>query len=813
MASLARNIPEALRRMSAWVVWKYVREVDADGSVDWDKPPVNARTHALASSTNPATWSRFDHALEALQRGGYDGLGVCLAPRPLEEGEVDALVGVDLDKMRNPETGEVEPWALEVVRELDSYTEVSPSGTGLRIFCLGRLPKGRRKKAGFEMYEHGRYVTVTGQILDGARPAVEARSAALAALHARMFPPQPAGGASAPAGAPRTPSPLSDFEIVEQASAAANGEKFRRLWAGDHSEYGSPSEADLALVNELVFWVGPDAARVDELFRASGLFRSKWNNREDYRARTIAKALEGRTAFYSPQGDGHGRSKICISGSVRLVEPPWPEPPHKLAFHGLVGEIVHILGPASEADPVALAAQLLAGFGNIIGRSAHCVVEADRHYGNEFVVLVGRTAKGRKGVSWGRVQALLKAADPSWAEDRVQSGISSGEGVIWAVRDPITKMERVKERGKLVRYEEVEADPGVKDKRLFLLEPEFAVVLKRLEQQGNIVSPVLRQAWDSGELRTLTKNSPARATGAHISLVGHITIEELRRYLTATESANGFGNRPLWFCVQRSKFLPEGGTVDKKALEKAHKALCDAVAFARSQAEMKRDDEARALWRTAYKDLSADRPGLAGAMAGRAEAHVLRLSLLFALLDRSKLIRRPHLLAALTLWEYSERSIQYIFGDALGDALADNILQLLRATPGGLTRNELRDFFGRHQSSERMSQALALLQMQGLIRCERQDTSGRPAERWFATPATGGVRGLSALSTLIAQSEPVNNDTPQLKLINGPDCGEVSSTPEQGCAESAESAERSGDWFAENETYESTRTPWDEEAA
>src|SRR5262249_58645497 len=131
----------------------------------------------------------------------------------------------------------------------------------------------------------------------------------------------------------------------------------------------------------------------------------------------------------------------------------------------------------------------------------------DTHYLNEFVVLVGKTAKGRKGTSWSHVERLLLAAEEQWARERIQSGLSSGEGLIWHVRDPIMKRERIKERGEPVRYEEVEADPGIADKRLCVVEPELANVLKQTERQGNTLSPVLRQAWDGSDLRSMTKNS------------------------------------------------------------------------------------------------------------------------------------------------------------------------------------------------------------------------------------------------------------------------------------------------------------------
>jgi hypothetical protein len=314
----------------------------------------------------------------------------------------------------------------------------------------------------------------------------------------------------------------------------------------------------------------------------------------------------------------------------------------------------------------------------------------------------------------------------------VQTGLSSGEGLIWAVRDPIPKRERVKERGEAVRYEEVEADPGVSDKRLLVLEPEFANVLKQTERQGNTLSAVLRQAWDGGDLRTLTKNSPARATGAHVALVGHITGEELRRYLTQTESANGFANRHLFLCADRSKALPEGGRPDPGEWEALRAELVEALAFARSVEEVVRDEEARAIWHEVYGPLSQGKPGLAGALLARAEAHVMRLAMIYALMDRSAVITAPHLLAALALWDYAERSVYHVFGDGLGDPVADDVLRLLRGSPDGLTRTDLMHYFGRHQSSDRIGRALGLLRQHRLVRFERQETAGRPAERWFA---------------------------------------------------------------------------------
>jgi hypothetical protein len=160
--------------------------------------------------------------------------------------------------------------------------------------------------------------------------------------------------------------------------------------------------------------------------------------------------------------------------------------------------------------------------------------------------------------------------------------------------------------------------------------------------------------------------------------------------------------------------------------------LAKALAFAAKVGEVARDESARKVWAEVYEPLSAGRPGLAGALLGRAEAHVMRLALIYALMDLATEIGPQHLLAATALWDYVERSVYFIFGDWLGDPVADDLLRLLRSSPGGLTRTELRDYFQRNQSSDRIGRALGLLLQHQLARRETVQTGGRPTERWFA---------------------------------------------------------------------------------
>jgi hypothetical protein len=415
-----------------------------------------------------------------------------------------------------------------------------------------------------------------------------------------------------------------------------------------------------------------------------------------------------------------------------LPEREWPEPLAPEAFVGPLADYVRVVEPATESDPAAVLLQALVMFGNVIGRTAFLPVEADQHYANEFLAVVGETAGGRKGTAAGVAKAAFALADASWLSDRTASGLSSGEGLIWFVRDAIEKMEKVKKKGQ-VWYEKVVADPGVEDKRAMVIEPEFVGALKQTERHGNTLSAVIRQGWESGNLRTLTKNSPAKATGAHISIIGHITETELKKYLTEVETANGFANRFLWAVVKRSKFLPKAPPIDMAVANAARTAIAAAVAFAKVQRQVGRDADAEALWGEVYPVLERDRVGLTGAMLARAASHVNRLSLIYALSECSPVIQVRHLAAAVAVWEFTERSVAYLFGDSTGDGIADDALALMRACPTGISRGDISTYFNRHVSSDRLSQALRTLVRLGRARFEIIETGGRPAERWYAT--------------------------------------------------------------------------------
>jgi len=452
------------------------------------------------------------------------------------------------------------------------------------------------------------------------------------------------------------------------------------------------------------------------------------------------KALDAALP-YSRKAVADVRDWLGIASSTRtnpnrdpvLTVPEWPDPPAPEAYHGLAGELVATIEPHSEAAAVALLVQLLAMFGNSVGRGPHFVAEADRHGANIFPVLVGVSSKGRKGSSLSQIKSLFQEADAAWASGCIQSGLSSGEGLIWAVRDAIERREPVKKGSRVIGYQIVISDHGVADKRLLDLETEFASVLRTLGREGNTLSATIRQAWDSGDLRILTKNSPAKASGAHISIIGHITRDELRRYLGTTEVGNGFANRFLWVCAQRSKCLPEGGRPADADLHPLINQLREALQFSKDIEVMQRSEKARALWLKVYPKLSEGHPGMLGAVTSRAESQVMRLACIYALLDRKSSILFQHLKAALALWKYCEASARYIFGGSLGDPTADSLLAAIRAGAEGLTRTQIRDHFQRNRSANDIDRALGMLMEHGLVGRRRgEQHDGRPAELWTA---------------------------------------------------------------------------------
>lgn len=296
-------IPAALVEREQWVCW---REEDRDGKPT--KVPVMPTSGAFASTTDPDTWTGFETALEFLETGEADGVGFVFS-------EDDPIVGVDLDDCREPETAAVDSPAQDIIERLDSYTEVSPSGTGFHVLVAGVLPDGRNRRGSVELYDSARFFTVTGDHVDGTPARVARRQDALDAIHRDYVQDDeqgtadpgspPAGGGAAHADPGSDAVDLEDTEVLENARTAENGEKFEQLWTGSTAGYDSHSEADMALCCLLAFWTAGDRSQIDRLFRQSGLMRGKWDevhyaDGSTYGEKTVERATATVTDYYDP---------------------------------------------------------------------------------------------------------------------------------------------------------------------------------------------------------------------------------------------------------------------------------------------------------------------------------------------------------------------------------------------------------------------------------------------------------------------------------------------------------------------------------
>jgi Protein of unknown function (DUF3987) len=405
----------------------------------------------------------------------------------------------------------------------------------------------------------------------------------------------------------------------------------------------------------------------------------------------------------------------------------FPQPMGSEAFYGIAGEIVKIIEPEAESAQEAILSQFLVAFGNVIGRGPHKIQSACHHL-NEFCVLAGVTSFGRKGTAWYAIENLLGCLSQSWLAERIRDGFPSGESIIHAVRDARTiKMKKG----------EIE-DPGVTDKRLLIVEEEFSQFLTTAARPGNTLSSMTRKAWDAKMyLHNEGKTSPEKATGAHISLIGHITRSELLKVIQQIENQNGFSNRILWIATYRRSIIPEPKPINWKEdhwhIVQRLIAIVDTFG-SRERTELQWSRAGSAAWGEFYRSSQNKGAGILGSIMARAVAHVLRLTMIYTILDNSTSMEPKHLQAAISFWQYCVRSARWIFRENTGNKIADRIYWELRRRPEGLTREQIMsDVCSRNYTKTVIDQALSELSNADLayVVLERTGNAKKPAQRWL----------------------------------------------------------------------------------
>lgn len=339
------------------------------------------------------------------------------------------------------------------------------------------------------------------------------------------------------------------------------------------------------------------------------------------------------------------------------------------AYHGILLDIVKTACKTSEASPVAVAANFLATFSAMVGRVAFQHIGDGTAHCRPFFLLVGRTGKARKGTSEYTVKRIFDRAEQLTTDQfpkmkRHEGGLSTGEGLGYVVRD---------------KTDDNDAE-GTDDKRLLIIEPEFAGCMAAAQREKNTLSATIRTAWDGKDIAPLVKNATWCASKPHIVITGHITAPELIERMTDVDAQSGFLNRFVILHIVRAKLVPLPKPTPVEEIDRLAALVADRVGFAigddhtaGNSREIRMSHDAITLWCAEYPALTAEQPGMAGALLVRVEIYCRLFAMVFALLDKSDVIEPQHIRAALAWVRYWRESVLYIFATLAAKAEAERL--------------------------------------------------------------------------------------------------------------------------------------------
>jgi hypothetical protein len=408
----------------------------------------------------------------------------------------------------------------------------------------------------------------------------------------------------------------------------------------------------------------------------------------------------------APLPDPVAEAAIMAAAAVapaELAATAWPAPPDDAVYHGPLGEIVRAVAPHTEADPVGVLGTLLASVGAAMGNLRY-IYQGSAQAPNLFVVLVGDSSTGRKGTAGSIAREVMSRSYPDWSQ-LIVAGLGSGEGLVG-----------------YLKANEKQGEP-----RALVMESEFGRLLTVMAREGSTLSPMVRDAWDGVPMGRILAREQSVVHSHHVGIVAHVTPVELRAKLSGTDAANGFGNRFIWLAVRRTRLVPFPVSPVEHVDPGLFAAVGAAIASAQTPGEVPWSPEARDAWEELYLELTLHRPwGLLAAMTARTEAQIVRLALVYALLDRSPVIEVPHLRAARALWDYAVRSVASVFGTSTGDRHADALRAQL--VDGPLKWEDAKRALGVRSAAE-LESAVALLESLGIAERTktRLATSKRPA--------------------------------------------------------------------------------------
>lgn len=396
----------------------------------------------------------------------------------------------------------------------------------------------------------------------------------------------------------------------------------------------------------------------------------------------------------------------------------WPTP-DPAVFQGPLGAYVLAAAVHTEADPMAILANLLAGVGCLANSGPHIVVGNDRHPAALFVLVVGATGDGAKGTAYSQARIVLDEIDSDFTSDRILGGFGSGEVLV-----------------ETLGARPDDDDEGLhreRDSRLIIREGEFASILKVSKRESSTLGQTIRNGWDGSSLAARTRGRSTvsvRRGDYHLAVTADITPEELRNLLTESDAYGGTLNRFLLVAARRARRLPEGGNVPHHVAVRTATEVAANLAKARRHGRYERTSAAVKRWAEIYDELADDQPpGLLGAAISRARPQCLRLALAYAVADGADRIDVTHLEAARAFWRYSRATAEWVFprSTQLENTLLNGIVA---AGDRGLDRTALHALLGRNSTAHQIDDAVSLLVEAGQaeeVRVPPASGRGRPS--------------------------------------------------------------------------------------